>query len=153
MEIKEQSELRKVLSGVELPRMCRVRQIFRRDGIDDVVACVREKLQADTRFRERILPGMTVVLTGSSRQISHMPEILRELASFVKAKGAKPYIIPAMGSHGGATAEGQRKILESYGITEEFCGCPIYSSMETVRVGELPNGDEVLTSSPMMRTP
>ena len=56
MEIKEQSELRKVLSGVELPRMCRVRQIFRRDGIDDVVACVREKLQADTRFRERILP-------------------------------------------------------------------------------------------------
>ena len=143
MEIKEQSELRKVLSGVELPRMCRVRQIFRRDGIDDVVACVREKLQADTRFRERILPGMTVVLTGSSRQISHMPEILRELASFVKAKGAKPYIIPAMGSHGGATAEGQRKILESYGITEEFCGCPIYSSMETVRVCELPNGDEV----------
>ena len=51
--------------------------------------------------------------------------------------------IPAMGRHGGATDEGQRQILESYGITEEFCGCPIFSSMETVRVGELPNGDEV----------
>ena len=72
-----------------------------------------------------------------------MPVILREIASFVKEQGAQPYIIPAMGSHGGATAQGQREILESYGITEEFCGCPIHSSMETVKVGSLPNGDEV----------
>ena len=86
---------------------------------------------------------MRVVLTGSSRQIHNMPEILRELASFVRAQGGEPWIIPAMGSHGGATDEGQRQILESYGITEEFCGCPIFSSMETVRVVELPNGDEV----------
>ena len=72
-----------------------------------------------------------------------MPVILRELARFVKDQGGEPYIIPAMGSHGGATAEGQREILESYGITEDFCGCPIFSSMETVQVGTMACGDEV----------
>lgn len=142
MEIKEQSGLRAILEQTPLPKMCRVRQIFPRDGILDVPAHLRRKLE-EPDIARRIQPGMTVVLTGSSRQISHMPEILRELARFVKRQGARPYIIPAMGSHGGATAEGQRQILESYGITEEFCECPIFSSMETVRVGALPNGDEV----------
>lgn len=143
MEIKEQSALRAVLSGTQLPRMCTVRQIFNMDGIEDVATYLNEKLE-NLKLAERIKPGMRVVLTGSSRQIANMPLILRELASFVNKQGAQPYIIPAMGSHGGATDEGQRAILESYGITEEFCGCPIHSSMETVRVGELPNGDEVL---------
>ena len=142
MEIKEQSGLRAVLENTPLPKVCRVRQIFQRDGIQDVPAFLREKLDRQD-LKERIKPGMRVVLTGSSRQIHNMPEILRELASFVRAQGGGPWIIPAMGSHGGATDEGQRQILESYGITEEFCGCPIFSSMETVRVGELPNGDEV----------
>ena len=142
MEIKEQSALRAVLSGTQLPRMCTVRQIFNMDGIEDVATYLNEKLE-NLKLAERIKPGMRVVLTGSSRQIANMPLILRELASFVNKQGAQPYIIPAMGSHGGATDEGQRAILESYGITEEFCGCPIHSSMETVRVGELPNGDEV----------
>lgn len=142
MEIKEQSGLRAVLENTPLPKVCLVRQVFQRDGIPDVVSCLREKLDRQD-LKERIKPGMRVVLTGSSRQIHHMPEILREVASFVRAQGGEPWIIPAMGSHGGATAEGQRKILESYGITEEFCGCPIYSSMETVRVGEISNGDEV----------
>ncbi len=142
MEIKEQSGLRAILEQTPLPKMYRVRQIFSRDGIPDVPAHLRRKLE-EPDIARRIRPGMTVVLTGSSRQISHMPEILRELARFVKERGARPYIIPAMGSHGGATAEGQREILESYGITEDFCECPIFSSMETVRVGVLPNGDEV----------
>lgn len=142
MKIKEQSGLRQILAGTAIPKMCRVRQIFKRDGIEDVPAYLRKKLD-DPKLRARIRPGMRVVLTGSSRQIANMPVILRELAQFVKEQGAQPYIIPAMGSHGGATDEGQRQILESYGITEEFCGCPVFSSMETVRVGELPNGDEV----------
>ena len=142
MEIKEQSGLRQVLAGTPLPKMCKVRQIFKRDGIEDVPAYLQKKLD-DPKLRARIKPGMRVVLTGSSRQIANMSVILRKLAQFVKEQGAQPYIIPAMGSHGGATDEGQRQILESYGITEEFCGCPIFSSMETVRVGELPNGDEV----------
>ena len=142
MEIKDQAGLRAVVGDTPIPKMCLVRQIFKRDGIVDVAACLNEKLEV-SGLAERIKPGMRVVLTGSSRQIANMPVILRELASFVKKQGAQPYVIPAMGSHGGATDEGQRAILESYGITEEFCGCPIHSSMETVRVGQLPNGDEV----------
>ena len=125
------------MEEVPIPGMCRVRQRFDRDGISDVAAVLREKLKA------RIRPGMRVVLTGSSRQIANMPLILKKLAAFVRAQGGEPCIIPAMGSHGGATAEGQKALLEGYGITEDYCGCPILSSMETVRVGQLPDGDEV----------
>lgn len=142
MEIKEQSGIREVLKDVPIPRMCRVRQKFARDGIEDVASVLREKLQ-DERLKGRIRPGMRVVMTGSSRQIANMPLILKELAAFVREQGGEPYIIPAMGSHGGATDEGQKALLEGYGISEEYCGCPIVSSMETVRVGELPDGDEV----------
>lgn len=122
--------------------MCRVRQRFDRDGISDVAAVLREKLN-DEKLKARIRPGMRVVLTGSSRQIANMPLILKKLAAFVRAQGGEPCIIPAIGSHGGATAEGQKALLEGYGITEDYCGCPILSSMETVRVGQLPDGDEV----------
>lgn len=140
MQMKDQSGLREVLRPVELPRMFTVRQRFHDDALADVPGCLREKLQA---MAGRVKPGMRVVLTGSSRQIDNMPLILRELASFVRARGAEPWIIPAMGSHGGATGPGQRELLESYGITEEFCGCPIHSSMETVEVGRLEEGDPV----------
>ena len=142
MKIKEQSGLRAVLEGTPIPRMALVRQIFERDGIEDPAGLLKEKL-SDERIRDRVRPGMRVVLTGSSRQIRNMPLILRTLAEWVRSRGGDPFIIPAMGSHGGATDEGQKAILEGFGITEEYCGCPILSSMETVRVGELPNGDEV----------
>lgn len=130
------------MEEVPIPGMCRVRQRFDRDGISDVAAVLREKLN-DEKLKARIRPGMRVVLTGSSRQIANMPLILKKLAAFVRAQGGEPCIIPAMGSHGGATAEGQKALLEGYGITEDYCGCPILSSMETVRVGQLPDGDEV----------
>lgn len=142
MEIKDQSALRALLSQVEIPKFYQVRQCFPKDGIQDVPACLREKL-ARVEIGRKIQPGMRVVLTAGSRQIAHMPEILRELAAYVRGQGGQPYIIPAMGSHGGATAEGQRRILESYGITEEFCGCPIYSTMETVQVGTTADGAPV----------
>ncbi len=142
MKIKEQSGLRAVLEGTPIPRMALVRQIFKRDGIVDPAGLLKEKL-SDERIRDRVRPGMRVALTGSSRQIRNMPLILRTLAEWVRSRGGDPFIIPAMGSHGGATDEGQKAILEGFGITEEYCGCPILSSMETVRVGELPNGDEV----------
>ena len=142
MEIKDQSALRALLSQVEIPKFYQVRQCFPKDGIQDVPVCLREKL-ARMEIGRKIQPGMRVVLTAGSRQIAHMPEILRELAAYVRGQGGQPYIIPAMGSHGGATAEGQRRILESYGITEEFCGCPIYSTMETVQVGTTADGAPV----------
>jgi hypothetical protein len=83
---------------------------------------------------ERIQPGQTVALTAGSRGIANMHVMLQAAVQHLKQLGAEPFIVPAMGSHGGGTAEGQRKIIESYGITEPFCGCPIRSSMETVEV-------------------
>lgn len=142
MEIKEQSGLRKILGDIEIPKVHLIHQNFINDEIKDVPAYLRERINTES-IKSRIKPGMKVVMTGSSRQIANMPLILKELAAFVKEQSAYPYIIPAMGSHGGATAEGQRKILESYGITEEACGCPIFSSMDTVQVGVMSCGDEV----------
>ena len=69
--------------------------------------------------------------------------LIRTLADFCKSRGAEPFAIPAMGSHGGATAEGQREVLEALGITEESIGCPVVSSMETVVVGKTADGKDV----------
>lgn len=134
MILEEQSEIRKILENIKIPKFALVHQKFKDDDIKDVPKYLNDKLN-DEELKSRIKPGMKVVMTGSSREIDNMPVILRELSRFVKAQGAYPYIIPAMGSHGGATDKGQRELLESYGITEEFCECPIFSSMETVRVG------------------
>ncbi len=141
MIFEEQSEIRKILANTKLPKFALVRQVFPDDTIKDVPKYLNEKLN-DPELKSRIKPGMKVVMTGSSREIDNMPVILRELARFVKAQGAHPYIVPAMGSHGGATDAGQKELLESYGITEKFCECPIHSSMETVKVGNV-DEDEV----------
>ena len=152
MEIKEQSGLRAVLQDVEIPQVYVVRQHFERDGIPDIPAYLHEKLNRGD-LKSRIRPGMKVVLTGSSRQIANMPVILRELARFVKDQGGEPYIIPAMGSHGGATAEGQREILESYGITEDFCGCPIFPAWRRFRWAPWPAATRCAwTALPTRRT-
>src|SRR5262249_42615821 len=79
-----------------------------------------------------------------SRGIANIPVILKATADFLKRLGARPYLVPTMGSHGGGTAEGQRKIIESYGITEEFVGVPIKASMDTVQVGTTAEGFPVL---------
>jgi hypothetical protein len=81
-----------------------------------------------------------VALTAGSRGIANIPRILRAAVSFLKDLGARPFLVPAMGSHGGGTAEGQRQLLESYGITESFVGAPIRASMEVVSLGNTPEG-------------
>jgi hypothetical protein len=91
-----------------------------------------------------IRPGHTVALTAGSRGIANIPDVLRATVRFLKDLGAQPYIVPAMGSHGGGMAEGQREILESYGITEEYVGAPIRASMEVVSLGTTPDGFPVV---------
>nr|WP_326185291.1 lactate racemase domain-containing protein [uncultured Oscillibacter sp.] len=130
------SKIEPLLADVALPRMFRATQTFPNDHIADPAAETRARLEA-AGLLPLIRPGMTVAITGSSRGISNMNVILRETAAFLRRAGARPFIIPAMGSHGGSTAEGQRQILTGYGITEEFCGCPIRSSMETVHLGDV----------------
>lgn len=127
-----QQNIKALLDNVPLPRMAHYRQQFGGAALDDPAAALREKLNPYSQiFHE----GMRVAITAGSRGIAHIPSLLREVVAFVKACGAEPFIFPAMGSHGGSTAEGQREILRGYGITEEACGCPILSSMETVQVG------------------
>ncbi len=123
----------------EYPRIFRVRQLFDAPRVADVEVDVdRELLRL--KLGQRIKPGQSVAITAGSRGIASIHLILRAIVRHLKALGAKPFIVPAMGSHGGGTAEGQRKIIESYGVTEDFCGCPIKASMETVIVCQAAEG-------------
>jgi len=128
---------------VVYPRLVRIRQHFERPQVADIPAAVAKALEP-LDLPRRIKPGHTVALTAGSRGIANIPLVLRSTAAFLKKLGAKPFLVPTMGSHGGGTAEGQRHILESYGITEEFVGVPIRASMETVQVGRTPEGFPVL---------
>lgn len=121
------------------PRMLRVRQKFEAPRVDDIPAEVERQL-ASLNLAARVKPGQTVAITAGSRGIANIATIIKATVRHFQKLGALPFIVPAMGSHGGGTAEGQLGILEGYGITEEFCGCPIKASMETVIVGETPHG-------------
>lgn len=125
------------------PRMVRIRQQFDRPQVADIPTAVAAALE-QLDLSQRIRPGQTVALTAGSRGIANIPLVLRSTAAFLKKLGAKPFLVPTMGSHGGGTAEGQRHILESYGITEEFVGVPIRASMETTQVGVTAEGFPVL---------
>jgi hypothetical protein len=115
------------------PRMFRVRQRFEAPRLDDLPREVHSQL-ARLELGTKVRPGQTVAITAGSRGIANVHVILRSVAEHLKGLGARPFIVPAMGSHGGGTAEGQRSLVESYGITEDFVGCPIRSGMETVVV-------------------
>jgi hypothetical protein len=128
---------------VPYPTIIRIRQTFERPVVRDVAAAVRTALERLDLGRT-VRPGQTVALTAGSRGIANIPLVLRSTAEFLKGLGARPFLVPAMGSHGGGTAEGQRKILESYGITEEYVGAPIRASMEVVELGTTPEGFPVL---------
>mgnify|MGYP000038281361 CR=1 FL=1 len=112
-----------------LPRMVPVEQRFPDDAIVDASAAVRETLAA---LPQSDVAGKRIAITAGSRGIPHIVEILQGVIGQLIEWGAEPFLIPAMGSHGGATAEGQLEVLDGYGITEESMGVPIRSSMEVV---------------------
>ena len=136
----ELDEILPLVAGVGpmlFPKMVRVRQHFERPRVEDVAGTVRSELERLSLVRT-IRPGRSVALTAGSRGIANIPVVLRAVADFLKSLEARPFLVPAMGSHGGGTAEGQRRVLESYGITEEFVGAPIRASMEVVSLGTPP---------------
>jgi hypothetical protein len=112
-------------------RLVRLTRKFDASELADPLATLREQL---TRLDSVIRPGTRVALAVGSRGISNLSAIVRNVAGFVKEKGARPFIVPAMGSHGGATADGQREILRLYGISEETIGVPVLASMEVVEL-------------------
>jgi hypothetical protein len=113
------------------PQMFRVRQTFEAPRVDDIPATVESELSQLT-LQKKIRPGQSVAITCGSRGIANIHTIIKAIVQHVQGLGAKPFVVPAMGSHGGGTVEGQRAILTGYGVTEEFLGCPVRATMETV---------------------
>lgn len=133
-----------LLENVPLPRIFRARQTFPRPVLtpEEIPGVVRAEMSREP-FVSKLQPGMTIAITAGSRGIANVALITRSIVEFCKERGTRPFIVPAMGSHGGATAEGQREILAGYGITEEAMGCEIRSSMETVYLGMSQSGRPV----------
>ena len=116
------------------PQMFRIRQHFDAPRVDDIAGSVRDEI-ARINPSSVIKPGQTVAITAGSRGVANIDTIIKTIVEEMKAIDAIPYIVPAMGSHGGGTAEGQTQVLAGYGITEGTMGCPIKSSMDVVQIG------------------
>jgi len=121
------------------PRIFRVRQTFESQIVADIPATVEAELKS-LNLAAKVKPGQTVAITGGSRGVNNIAIILKAVVDHAKKLGLQPFIVPAMGSHGGGTAEGQAGVLEGYGITEATMGCPIRATMETVVVCEAAEG-------------
>jgi hypothetical protein len=125
--------------ATDFPKTFRVRQTFDAARVDDIAGEVQAQL-ARLELPQRIAPGQSVAITAGSRGVANIRVIVKAAVDHFKSIGAKPFVVPAMGSHGGGTAEGQRKVLASYGVTEDYCGCPIRAGMETVVVCQTAEG-------------
>ena len=126
-----------LLKSYPIPKVAKVRQTFNNDVLEDVVGTLRRGLEEKCA---PIVPGARIAITCGSRGIDQYATIIRTVADFVKEKGGQPILIPAMGSHGGATAEGQKEVLRRYGISEETIGAPVLATMEVNQIGTTPRG-------------
>ena len=144
MKITQGGTVSQLLAGVSIPKMFYAEQKFSREVItpEEIPAKIFSELSREP-FNSKIKSGMHIAITAGSRGIANVAIITRSIADFVKSRGAIPFIVPAMGSHGGATAEGQLEVLEGYGITPESMGCEIRSSMEVVELGISESGQHV----------
>ena len=131
--------IKELLKDVPLPRMVKIRQSFNAEEILDVNAALSAALEGSGQLAQ-IRPGMNIAIAAGSRGVAQLPALVRTTVAEVKKQGANPFIVPAMGSHGGATAAGQAEVLAHLGVTEQSVGCPIVSSMEVVEITRLPNG-------------
>lgn len=135
--------IRHLIQHMPLPRVIEVQQKFLAIQISDIEGALKNEL-AKPGILDSVQSGMRIALAVGSRGLAQLPLLVRVTVEELKKRGAFPFIVPAMGSHGGASAEGQRQLLANLGITEESSGCPIISSMDVVEVGKLDNGLAVL---------
>lgn len=142
--IAKDNIIMQMAATVQLPRMAKVRQIFDHSHIkgSDLPGVVYREMNR-AGIRQNIHPGMKVAITCGSRGVTNIAVITRAIVDFVKECGGEPFVFPAMGSHGGATASGQVDILTGYHVTEAFVGCPIRATMEVVNIGKTPAGTPV----------
>ena len=144
MNIIQGGGVSNLLQGVEIPRMFRARQSFPEAAIlpQDLPQVIFAEL-SKPEIAGQIKPGLRIAITAGSRGIANVAIITKAIVDFVKTRQAEPFIVPAMGSHGGATAEGQLEVLAGYGITPDRMGCPIHSCMDAVLLGESERGKPV----------
>ncbi|WHX42675.1 lactate racemase domain-containing protein [Mesobacillus sp. AQ2] len=131
--------IKEMLIDIPIPKMVKVKQKFHAPQLVDVGAEVRKTLN-ETNVLTKISEGDSVAIAVGSRGLADLPVLVRETVREIKRVGGLPFIVPAMGSHGGATAEGQIDVLHQLGVTEGAVEAPIKSSMEVFKIGELPNG-------------
>ena len=122
-----------------LPPLARIRQKLSPQRLDDVPGAIRAGIAALGDLPQ-IKPGAKIAITGGSRGIADIVPILRTVVEELKARGAAPFLIPAMGSHGGATADGQIEMMAGYGMTDAALGCPVRATMEVVALGKTADG-------------
>src|ERR1700722_13715398 len=126
---------------MQFPRLLVVHQKFPDRRIADVTAEVRSQLAA-SNFAARLKPGARIAICVGSRGIHNIASIVRSAVRYWKDAGMQPFLFPAMGSHGAATAAGQANVLAHYGITEASMGCPLVSQLEVVSLGKTADGIE-----------
>ncbi len=137
------SMVKDLLKDIALPKMVKVGQKFQLPEVKDVAATLREEIRR-AEVAGRVKPGMRIAVAVGSRGVGEIALIVRVTIEELKRLGAKPFIVPSMGSHGGATADGQVQVLARLGVTEDSAGCEIHSSMDVVELGALENGLPVL---------
>ena len=121
-------------AGFPFPPIARVTQTFDQPTVANVPGAIGRAL-VESRIGSRLKPGSSVALTVGSRGIAGIDKIARAAVDALRGLGFKPFIVAAMGSHGGSTPEGQRGLLAAFGVTEEAMGCPVRCEMETVVLG------------------
>ena len=133
-----------IAGGLDIvfPKMVTVRQQFESPKVDDIAAVIRSEFEKP-EIRSRVKRGQVIAVGCGSRGIANIGTIAKSVIEGLKALGAQPFIFPCMGSHGAATAEGQKQVLEGYGITEAAMGVEIRATMETTIVGHLEDGTPV----------
>lgn len=124
---------------MDFPKLIRVRQTPYAPMLTDVRGTVQAELRK-LMLSTKVKPGQRVAVPAGSRGISNIVTILDTVVQELKALGLAPFIFPAMGSHGGATTDGQREVLATYGITGQRLGVPIHASMDVIEVGRTPRG-------------
>ena len=132
-----------LLKDIKIPRFVKVRQIFAHPPEIDVAAEIRAQI-AEKKLLGSVKKGARIAIAVGSRGISNLPLAVKVLGEEVRAAGGDPFIVPAMGSHAGATAEGQKAMLLGMGFTEENVGMPIISCMDVAELGTTNSGMPVL---------
>ncbi len=124
------------------PKIALIKQKFKAPVVKDIVGEIKTQI-AQLKLTSKIKKGDTVAITSGSRGVANIQLITKTVVDELKALGTKPFIVPAMGSHGGGTAEGQKSVLEGYGISEETMGVPIKASMEVIEIGKSKYGTTI----------